>query len=99
MPHIPRKSWHLCGQSVVFYARPLNRYDRSIIEEWRSAAGHLALNMQPSGLTLAFVCNANDVETANDVKTANDLVEPLMRMPLLKECAIRLADDPTKADL
>jgi len=99
MPHIPRKSWHPCGQSVVFCARPLDRYDRSIIEEWRSAARHLALNMQPSGLTLTFVCNANDVETANNVKTANDLVEPLMRMPPLKECAIRLADDPTEADL
>lgn len=99
MPHSPRESWHPCGQRVVFCARPLNRYDGSIIEEWRSAARHLALNMQPSGLTLTFVCNANDVETANDVKTANDLVEPLMRVPPLKECAIRLADDPTKADL
>lgn len=30
---------------------------------------------------------------------ANDLVEPLMKMPPLKEYAIRLSDDPTKADL
>ena len=42
---------------------------------------------------LTFACNANDVETAND------LVEPPMKMPPLKECAIRLADDPTKANL
>ena len=96
MPHIPCKSWHPCGQNVVFCARPLNRmlrHDRLVIEEWRSAARHLALNMQPSGLTLTLACNANDVETAND------LVEPPMKMPPLKECAIRLADDPTKADL
>lgn len=98
MPYIPRKSWTPCGQSVIFCARPLNRYDGSIIEEWMSAARHLALNMQPSGLTLTFVCNANDVETANNVKTASDLVELLMKMPPLKECTIRLADDPTKAD-
>ena len=37
---------------------------------------------------LHSTCNANDVEIAND------LVEPLMKMPPLKECAIRLADDP-----
>lgn len=30
---------------------------------------------------------------------ANDLVKPLMKMPPLKEYAIRLADDLTKADL
>jgi hypothetical protein len=62
--------------------------DKSIISEWRRTASRLAAYIQPSRLELYFACDTQDYETAKQV------AEPILQMPTLKDCAIRLGREP-----
>ena len=63
----------------------VSRHDRSVISEWRILCQRIAPHVQPSHLKLCLICDVKDYTTAQDILT------PLMAMPTLKECSIRVS--------
>ncbi|MCJ1259163.1 hypothetical protein MMC24_006999 [Lignoscripta atroalba] len=61
---------------------------KAILQDWNLLADRIATNIQPSRLKLSLICDTINSDTAKDT------VEPLIKMPTLAECAIRLGQAP-----
>ncbi|OCL02272.1 hypothetical protein AOQ84DRAFT_423770 [Glonium stellatum] len=66
----------------------VSRLDKAIIAEWKQLGTRLAAHTRPYHLNLSFICDTIDYETAQEI------VKPLLNMPTLKHCAIRLNKAP-----
>ena len=64
------------------------RRERLIISEWSGLINRIATHSLRSHLELVLICDVADYETAEEV------VKPLLMMPTLKDCSIRLAQRP-----
>lgn len=75
--------------------RTSSRQHRAILSEWQSTATHARAHIAPSSLRLHFLCDVEDLEAA--VRA----VEPLLSIPTLLDCNIRLSrhPDPPLQDL
>ena len=67
------------------------RQDKSVLVEWTLLLSKIAVYIRPARLTLTVVCDVTGY------KAALLVVEPLSRLPKLKDCAIRLGRDPNPA--
>ena len=67
----------------------ISRYDRSVISEWRRLCGYIARHIPQSQLKLTVLCDTADYETAEEV------VKPLLGLPTLQDCSIRLGQRPS----
>lgn len=70
---------------------PLGRvsaYDRSVISEWSRLCGYIGAHIAQSQMRLTLLCDTVDYETAEEV------VKPLLGLPTLKDCSIRLGRRP-----
>jgi hypothetical protein len=71
--------------------KPLNkisRNDKSAIHDWKSISARIPSNIRPFYLRLFVICdNAN-------YDVATDIIEPLLNMPILSACSIRLGQAP-----
>ncbi|KAL9630731.1 MAG: hypothetical protein Q9164_006268 [Protoblastenia rupestris] len=68
----------------------LSRHERSIIQKWKTICKQLALHVQASRLSLCLICDTDGYETAQEI------LKPMMDLPLLKTCSIRLAMRPNR---
>lgn len=59
--------------------------------EWASTAAHLSSGIAAKQLELCVVCDVDE----KDINTAKRVVEPLFRLPLLKDCHLRLSRKST----
>ena len=69
------------------FCDPLQREDTDfelMLGKWRSFCQYLAPRITPKQLQLYVICDSADVATAEEI------VKPLLLLPLLKECSIRL---------
>lgn len=71
----------------------ISRSDKQILSQWQRICTRLATNIRPNMLSLYIICDCKDQETAKMV------VEPLLSMPVLKDCALRLATKNTHNEL
>jgi len=60
----------------------------TVISEWKVVIARLALNICPGKLKLSVVCDTLDYATAKQI------TEPLLDLPHLSECSIRLGQIP-----
>ena len=58
--------------------------DRKMLDQWRRVCSYLAQSIQPGRLSLTLICDT-EYEAA-----AKAVVEPLLTLPRLKKCTIRL---------
>lgn len=82
---------HPLCQSHGCHDRPLGnvaRQDRAVLDEWQNIVNILAANVPFQSLSLSFVCDTRDFQTAQIV------VESLGYLPLLRNCSIRLRQNP-----
>lgn len=73
------------------YDKPLRLSPSSshpILSEWRSTIECIRAHLKPSRLKLHFVCDVVDIETARQVAL------PLLSIPMLASCDIRLSRTP-----
>ena len=68
----------------------ISRHDKSVISEWRTLCQRMASHVQPYRFKLCLICDTKDYTTAQDILT------PLMAMPTLKECSIRVSHAPDR---
>ena len=80
----------ICDRGFDHPLGRISRHDRSLISEWNQVSSRIAAYIQPSRLRLFVGCDTIDHETAKEV------VRPLLEMPLLKECSIRLGQKPSQ---
>lgn len=57
-----------------------------LLEDWSSTVDHLSRGIAAKQLELCVVCDVD----AKDITTAKRIVEPLSRLPQLKDCHLRL---------
>jgi hypothetical protein len=69
----------------------ISRRDKGTIAQWRRICARLASNVPPGQLELHLV-----VDVAN-MRTAQMVLEPLLDLPVLKEAAISLRDEPNES--
>ena len=62
----------------------LSDSDGSLISQWRQICSHLA-NIVPDQLALYIICDCQDLEAAEMI------IKPLLALPRLRDCAIRLS--------
>jgi len=55
-----------------------------LVQRWKSACNHLSSAISPGQLKLTFICDVTDLASGEKV------VEPLLTLPILKQCTIRL---------
>lgn len=80
----------LC-QSHGRHDRPLGniaRQDRAVLDEWQNLVNILTANVHFRSLRLSFVCDTRDFQTAQIV------IESLSYLPPLRDCSIRLRQNP-----
>ena len=78
------------GPACAHHDEPLSArspHYQEAISAWRRTVDHLAPYIQPSQLHLYFICDVADTSVASAV------VAPLMKLPLLADCNIRLSRD------
>lgn len=63
----------------------------TLLTEWASTVAHLSLGIAAKQLELCVVCDVDE----KDINTAKRVVEPLSRLPLLKDCHLRLSGKST----
>jgi len=63
----------------------LSNPDQLAITQWQRICAQLARSIQPGKLALYIICDCADITTAQMV------VEPLLSLPTLQDCGIRLA--------
>jgi hypothetical protein len=66
----------------------VSRNDKSAILDWNSVCAKISSNIHPSYLRLFVVCDTTNYEVAMEV------IEPLLKMPTLRACSIRLGQTP-----
>lgn len=64
---------------------------QQVLAEWSSTVDYLASHISPGILNLAVVCDLS----RDDTDTAMQVLQPLHRLPLLKNCHIRLCEYPS----
>ncbi len=98
--HLPSCGGTCCGDrrrrcgNKQYYCAFLRRHepllghssevDRGVIAEWERICEKLAGSVIPGRLALYVVCDCEDLETAERV------VRPLLTLPVLRDCALRL---------
>ncbi|KAH6623809.1 hypothetical protein F5144DRAFT_372159 [Chaetomium tenue] len=63
---------------------------RLMLDEWRGTAVYLSSNIKPGALQLVLVCDVGQKE----VEAAEQAVAPLLLLPELKDCHVRLCSSP-----
>jgi hypothetical protein len=81
---------HSCRSPITAVAHdaPLGHSsdaDQLVISQWRQICTQLARSLQPSKLALYIICDCADAATAQMV------IKPLLLLPTLQDCGIRLA--------
>lgn len=66
----------------------ISRDDRSVISEWSRLCGYIGAHISQSQMRLTLLC-----DTVN-YKMAKEVVKPLLGLPTLKDCSIRLGQRP-----
>jgi hypothetical protein len=56
--------------------------------EWKQLCHRLAASITPNQLGLCVICDVADIETAKEI------IEPLSKLPVLRECTLRLGMGP-----
>lgn len=69
----------------------VSRHDKSIIREWSNLCEHIARFITPSRLRLCLVCDVADFETAQRI------TQPMLNLPILLACSIRLSTNSNPA--
>lgn len=64
--------------------------DNLIISQWEQICARLSTNIQPSKLSLYIICDCEDRQTADMI------IAPLLTLPLLQDCGLRLAKEYDK---
>lgn len=64
-----------------------------ILSEWQATIGHLSSCIASKTLELMLVCDVDP----EDIELARRVVEPLIRLPLLRNCHLRLSRIPTSS--
>lgn len=59
----------------------------TVLNEWYATIGHLISSITPKTLELCLVCDVDP----KDIEVAKCVVEPLARLPLLRNCHLRLS--------
>ena len=65
-----------------------SRQHQAILSEWQSAASYITAHIESSRLKLYFLCDVVDLEAARRA------VEPFLSSPTLRDCSIRLGQQP-----
>jgi hypothetical protein len=81
-----------CGHKVSLAAPP-TKGEESDFLKWKRCCNQLASVLEPKRLKLCFSCEVTDMDTAKKYTT------PLLRLPELRECAIRLGGNPENHSL
>jgi hypothetical protein len=81
-----------CGHTVSLAAPP-TKGEESDFLKWKRFCNQLASVLEPKRLKLWLICEVTDMDTAKKYMT------PLLRLPELRECAIRLGGDPENHSL
>lgn len=63
---------------------PLGNNDKAIISDWKEICARLAPHIKPYHLGICLICDAAER------KTAEAFLNPLLELPRLKDCSIRL---------
>lgn len=82
---------HPLCRSHGLHGKPLGnvaRQDREALQELQAILQTLADNIQPRLLRLSFICGTRDLQTARGI------VGSLGYLPLLRDCSIRLGQNP-----
>ncbi|KAH6842494.1 hypothetical protein B0I37DRAFT_314025 [Chaetomium sp. MPI-CAGE-AT-0009] len=66
---------------------------QTLVREWHAAAGHLSPYVTPGRLELSLVCDI-DPRHEQAIELARSALEPLLLLPLLRACHIRLCHMP-----
>lgn len=66
----------------------ISRNDKSVISDWKRVCARISSNIKPFHLKLFVICDAASYEVAAEV------VQPLLKMPTLQGCSIRLGQIP-----
>ncbi|CAG9983529.1 unnamed protein product [Clonostachys byssicola] len=69
----------------------ISRRDKGTIAQWKRICARLASNVPPGQLELHLIADVANIQTAQIV------LEPLLDLPVLKEAAISLRDEPNKS--
>lgn len=73
------------GDPVLGLSKPESR---ELLEGWRVICKNLSAAVPAGQLTMPFVCDTDNLDTAKNV------VQPLLTLPKLRNCAIRLGRRP-----
>ena len=71
--------------------RVSSRKSWDLLSEWQNTLRYMAAHLKPSQLRLHLVCDAEDLEIARQV------AKPITDIPLLAECSVRLAQQPSSS--
>lgn len=89
MPKFDDEGYYLEGRE-----RPLKSGQplaETALTEWSATIGHISSCITPKFLELCLVCDVDP----RDVEIAKRIVAPLARLPLLRNCHLRLSTIPT----
>lgn len=106
-PVSPRSAYGLCCSyprtthyHFEEYCKKLHAHDQPLqssqhlfwplLDEWRRMVRHLASRIRPHVLDLALVCDLDHTLTDSEA-TARKIVEPLISLPPLRHCQVRLS--------
>lgn len=99
-PHDPDRCCNGCTGADGLPGGCRNKHDaplrgdcvqtHKVLAEWSSTVDYLASHISPGLLELAVVCDLS----RDDTDTAMRVLEPLHRLPLLRNCHIRLCEYP-----
>lgn len=65
----------------------VSRHDKSVISDWKILCKRLALHIPAFQLRLSLICYTNDYETARSI------IQPMMELPFLEACSIRISKE------
>ncbi|KAH6855372.1 hypothetical protein B0I37DRAFT_54943 [Chaetomium sp. MPI-CAGE-AT-0009] len=85
--------WYCQGVHEDLHDTPLQSSDlsaRLMLDEWRGTAVYLSSNTKPGVLQLLLVCDVGQKE----VEAAEQAVAPLLLLPELRDCHVRLCGSP-----
>ncbi len=68
--------------------KAVSRQEKSAMTEWKRLCSQMATYITPSRLKLCVICDVGDFAVAKEI------VGPLLQLPILRECAIRLGKAP-----